>query len=487
MPTEEHIAHLLRRFGLGAGRYELKRYAGKDYIGVVDALLNESKVDERFPVDLWEFAAQDDGKIETNSYIVAGWWALRLLMTRRPLQEKLTIFWHDHFALSAEKVYEAPTMTGYLEVLRQYGQGKFKDLLRETLKQGAMLTYLDGHTSNRVLPNENLARETLELFTLGEGNYSERDVKELSRALTGWSMHYLGLGLEEPYEVTAKRARDNRMALSNFCFVPALHDDGEKTILGRTARFTGDSAIEYIAGLPQTARYICTKLWHFYGSPNPNPQLVDKLVRVWMKTDGRISSVLREIALSKEFLSSSVIRQMPKSPADWTLAIYRSLDLTEILIALRGQPKGPLAPVRKELREAGGGLHYLMARQGLSLLYPPDVSGWQWGPAWISTDNTVRRIQTADALFWGGGEDRPMSMLVVTKLKTEDKVSDGVGIVKGLAQILDLDLSPDLLGPLALIADQAGGIKALSQPNSAAGLLAKVSKAMFAIPESQLC
>ncbi len=487
MTDRDKITHLLRRFGLGAGHYALSNYEKLGVAGTIESLLNDDQKPEGFDVDPWEFCSQDDKKIETNSYVLGGWWALRLLMTRRPLQEKLTIFWHDHFAINVEKVYEAPTVMDYLDTIRTKGRGKFRDLFKEMIPHPAMLTYLDGNTSSRVHPNENLARETLELFSMGEGNYTEKDIQELARALTGWTTHYLGLYMEEPYEVTRQKAIKARISINNFALVPALHDAGMKTILGKTGRFTGDEALDMIASHPQTANYICGKLWLFFAGTTATPTVLKRLTDTWKKTDGEIRSVLRAIMTAPEFFSSDVVMGLPKSPVDWVIGLYRSLDLFEALTALRGK-KGPdTQPIRKELREAGNGAHYLMAIQGQSLLYPPDVAGWNWGRAWISTDNLVRRLSNADVLFWGGGDSRPLTVHLASRMVRDFKVTDSAGIVKAFGEVFDLPFPPDAMSVLVGLVDKHGSVGAFRDKNQAANLFARLGKAAFAAPTSQLC
>lgn len=488
MDEIEKKAHLLRRFGLGSGHFAMKDVIAKTSAQVVDQMLNDQQIPEKFPVSFWEFAAQPDGKVESNSYVLGGWWALRMLMTQRPFQEKLTLFWHDHFAIQTEKVYEAPMVAGYLEVLRAKGRGKFRDLLKTVMKQGAMLMYLDGNISNRLHPNENLAREILELFTMGEGSgYTETDVKELSRALTGWTLHYMGLYTDEPYERTRDRAIKARMSINNFCFVPALHDNGQKTILGKSARFAGDNALDWICDQPQTARYICGKLWTWFAYPNPEPAVINALVEAWKKSDGDIRTVLATIVKRPEFWTDQAVSSMPKSPVDWYVSMYRSLNLAPILVALRGTPVSDLTPIRKELRDAGNGLHYLMGLQGQSLLNPPDVAGWEGGESWLTSDNFVRRVSSSDALFWGGGEERPMAVLVSNLIKAEFRPASAEDIASAFPKMFGLQVSDALRNTLSTTCEAAGGMKAFETKNGTANLFARLGRVAFAAPESQLC
>lgn len=487
MTELEKKAHLLRRFGLGAGHFELQRYKG-DTKSTLAALLNDDKADDGFAINPWQFLTQPDGKLETGSYHIGPWWALRMILTRTPMTEKLTLFWHDHFALEGDKVSEAPTILPYLETLRTKGRGKFKELLKAVITQGAMLLYLDGHISHKTRPNENLARETFELFTMGEGSgYTEKDIKELARALTGWSMHYMGSYLDEKYEATKKRADDARMALSNVCYVPALHDDGGKTILGKSGKFTAEQALDLIADHPKTAEYICGKLWTFFAHPDPSPSVLARLTATWKKTDGDIRSVLKAIAEQPEFWSEPCVRSMPKSPVDWTIANFRAMALRESLIAKHKAPVPDSTPIEKEIRDLANTAYYLMTQQGLQLLYPPNVAGWNWGTGWIGADTSAKRFKSGDGFFWTGGESRPYAVQTAAKLKSDFKVTDANSLVDGFLSIFDGTVSPDQRASLISVCDQRGGIKALDNKDQAAGLFAGMSRVLFAVPQYQLC
>lgn len=487
LTESQKVSHLLRRFGICAGRYERQKYEPLGVDKTLDALLNDDKADEGFPISPWEFAAQPLGLIDTGAYHLAGYWSLRMLLTKRPLEQKLSLFWHDHFAVDFEKVYEMPLMYGYLETIRTKGRGKFKDLLIGLFKQGAIYVYLDQHTSNRIHPNENFARELFELFTMGEGNYTEKDVLEAARALTGWSVHYLGTGLTYEYEKLRLMAAKSGMGLNNVCYVPAVHDEGQKTILGVTKNWSADDLLEHLANHPQTAKYICSKLWTYFAGNTPTEAVLTKLTGTWKRTDGDIRSVLKTIATTAEFWSPAVVRQRTKSPMDYTIGLYRSFDLAPIVLALRGTPKDEYQPIKKEVRDMAGGLYYLMSRQGMSLLLPPNVAGWDWGESWINSSNTVERLNLSNTIFWGGGPDRGLAVWMATKLKTDDKVSTPEQIVDGLADIFDAPLNDESRKALVEACVKHGGLKALDNKDQSANLFARLSRLMFAIPEFQLC
>lgn len=472
---------------MGAGRYERQKYEKLGSEKTLQALLDDDRVDEGFPISPWEFASQEGGTLDTNAYHLGLFWSLRMLLSKRPLEQKLSLFWHDHFAVDFEKVYEMPMLYGYLETIRTKGRGKFKDLLTSLFKQGSLYMFLDQHTSNRIHPNENFARELMELFTLGIGNYTEQDVLESARALTGWSLHYLGTGLNYNYEDLRMMAAKKGMGMNNTCYVPAIHDDGDKTILGVTKKWNADDLLEMLANHPTTAKYISEKLWVYFAGTTPTENVLAKLTQTWKRTDGDIKEILKAIAKMPEFWSDEVVRTRPKCPVDFNIALYRSFDIGSVVLALRGTPKDQYQPIAKPVRDVSGGLYYLMARQGMSLLRPPNVAGWDWGEAWINTTNTVERINMANALFYSGGPDRGIAVLLATKLKTEDKVTTPEGIVDGVADILDVPISTASRPALVEACGKFGGVKALDNKDQAANLFARLCKLMFAVPEFQLC
>ena len=220
MNEREKISHLLRRFGLGAGKYEVDQYAPLGVEGTIDRLINYEKVDEKFTVNPYEMTGYgEEGLLMLDPPRFAAWWSLRLLLTQRPLQERLTLFWHNHFAVSGDKVFYGPSILEYQQVLRRNASGNFRTLLHEVAKTPAMVFYLDTQMSVKGKPNENFAREVMELFTLGAGHYTEKDIQEAARAFTGWGIHYVDFGGQTPFEQIIDRcAREEKMAL-NFCDV----------------------------------------------------------------------------------------------------------------------------------------------------------------------------------------------------------------------------------------------------------------------------
>lgn len=488
MNDRERIAHLLRRFGFGAGKFDVDTYAKLGVDATIERLINYDQVDEKFPINPWEMTGYGtEGLIQFDPPKFASWWALRMLMTERPLQERLTLFWHNHFAVSAEKVADGANMLAYQEVLRKHANGNFRTLLKEISKTAAMVFYLDTHQSTMEHPNENFAREVMELFTLGIGNYSEKDVKEAARAFTGWSLHYSEIGGNTPYDKVAEAAaRKGRSPLA-FCDVPSLHDAGLKTVLGKTAKFSGDELLDHLCDQTACAKFITKKLasWFIEG-PIPST-LLDKLASVFVSSGMEIKPVLREIAASAEFWDAKQVRHRSKSPVDYYVTMFRQLGVQPILLQLRGEVKDVYQPMRAELKGSGDGLLFLMSREGFLLTYPPNVSGWNWGNAWITTSNMTNRLQLPQIIFQGDDKNRPIAVYIAQKLVADFKVTSADAIVDGLLEIFDGEIPVAKRAMLVKACTDAGGVGSLKAKESASNMIVAVMKLLVAAPEYQVC
>jgi len=487
MTEREQVAHLLRRFGLGAGKLELDEYAKLGRDGTLERLIEYEKVDEGFPVSPWEFAAEADGTLNVEPFRFASWWALRMVLTRRPLQERLTLFWHNHFAVSANKVFDGVSMLRYMQTLRSHAAGNFRTLLKAVSKEPAMLYFLDNAASTKDNPNENFSRELLELFTLGRGAYTEADVREAARAFTGWQIHFSGLGEETPFDQLVQRAARNGRSVFSFCIVPDNHDFANKTILGQTKNFDGDAVLDLLAGHEATATRIVTKLWEWFAYPNPPQSVVQRLTRVFLASNLEIKPVLREIARSNEFWSDACVLKRAKSPVDFTVSFLRQLGLGAIVLALRGAPRTPFTPIVKEVRGLGDGAAFLMNTQGLLLLFPPDVGGWAWGPAWITSANMLARIRHAQILFQGDDPNRPISQFLAQRIKQAGAAQTSERLVAELLALFDANVSADVRSALIAACEKAGGPPALDDKERASQLFVALGTTLFAAPEFQLC
>ena len=288
-----------------------------------------------------------------------GWWLQRMAHGPRPFQEKLVLFWHGHFATSTEKVREAYLMWRQNELFRRLATGNWLTMLIEVAKDPAMLLWLDQAQSRKSHPNENFAREVMELFALGEGHYTEKDITEAARALTGWS-----------YDRLAQR----------FVERPFDHDTGQKTVLGKNGDLDGEDVLEQIVAQPQAARFITAKLWNFFAGQPPSEKLNDALADVFRKNGNNFKPVFHTMFRCEDFYAPSLIRAQVKSPVQWLVGTVRMLE-TEL----------PAPQV----------CWALTRNLGQDLFAPPNVKGWDGGLTWITTNNLLARYNEAAVLVEG--------------------------------------------------------------------------------------
>ncbi len=293
------------------------------------------------------------------------WWMNRIILTPAPLLEKMTLFWHGHFATSAEKVRHAYTMWLQNETFRTYALGNFGNLLKAVSRDPAMLIWLDLAQSRKEEPNENFAREFLELFTLGEGHYTENDVKEAARAFTGYRVDEL------------KRT---------FRFVPQQCDEGEKTFLGQTGFFDGDDIINLVLAQPQCAQFIAEKIWRFFAYEDPDRGLVAALGAELRNVHYELKPFLQILFQSQEFYSPRAVNTQIKSPVQLVIEALLTLPLT--------QPDA-------------NGYQTIFRQLGQIPFEPPNVKGWEGGKAWINTATLTYRYKLARQLVNGFGSQRP--------------------------------------------------------------------------------
>jgi hypothetical protein len=311
--------------------------------------------------------------LETNR--VAYWWANRMVASQRPLQEKMALFWHGHFASNEAKVRDYRKLLGQLDLFQNKGMGNFKDLTIAVAQDPAMLTFLDAGVNVKGASNENFAREIMELFTMGVGNYTEKDIREAARAFTGWN--YVDL---------------------KFVVNKDQHDDGEKTFLGKTGRFDGVDVINIIMDRPVTADYIAGKIYRFFVREELSPEFRTQLGSVLRQNNYEITPLLEKIFLSRDFYSAASVGTRIKGPVELAVNTYRKL-------GLKSMPGVP------DFNVVTGAL-------GQQLFSPPTVAGWAGGQSWITPGLLLERANFArDILFpdisflppdryTGGGEIR---------------------------------------------------------------------------------
>jgi len=340
-------AHLLRRAGFGGSQAEVARLASLGVDGAVDALLHPVEPD----VDLAVYPDSSelyDIHLRIKNQAAQMWWLNWMLQTRRPLVEKMALFWHGHFAtsLNSAKV-TAPQIVQQINLFRSEGLGNFRSLLRAVTYDPAMLVWLDNRKNVAAHPNENYARELMELFTLGLGNYSEDDVKNAARALTG---------------ITLSAGR--------VAFRPALHDQGQKTFLGHTGNFGPDDIVDIVVTQPVHPRFLCRKLLEFFVYSDPEPELVEQLASVYATSGFEIGRTVGAIIRSNVFFSPRAYRALTKSPIEFVIGLQRYMQF----------PQVPLDTLT------------WLARMGQIPLAPKTVKGWDGGPTWINTTTMLARM-----------------------------------------------------------------------------------------------
>jgi uncharacterized protein (DUF1800 family) len=393
-------AHLLRRAGFGGSPDQIKVFHSLGREKAVDALLNPEEPVDAFPLPEWadhetaaeemreramevremrertrdmapeqadrarrQFNQQRQRETRLRSIEAQAWWFKRMLKTKAPLREKMVLFWHDHFATSFQKVRQPVLLIRQNELFRRHATGSFKDLTHEIVKDPAMMLYLDTQNSKKGKPNENFAREVMELFTLGEGNYTEQDIKEAARAFTGYQIN----------RGTGTVTRNRRQA-----------DNGEKTIFSRKGSYDGDDVIDLIFEQSAASRLIPTKLWEYFVAEGPPQDGVDALAKSFKDAGFRIEPLLREIFLSKAFYSEAVMRDQIKSPIQYLVQMLKELELSEA-------PNAYILSAQQQL--------------GQVLFMPPNVAGWDWGKAWINTNTLLSRYNVAGFITKGSQEN----------------------------------------------------------------------------------
>ena len=292
-------------------------------------------------------------------------WLYRMIFTPFPLRERMTLFWHNHFATSNAKVNSTVLMQRQNDLLRENALGNFSPMLKAMARDAAMLQWLDCTANRKAHPNENYAREVMELFSLGRGNYTEKDVQEAARSFTGTFVQ------NDKYKA-----------------VPAQHDDGEKTVLGKKGRFTGDDIGGILLEQKACAEFLAKKLFRQFVSEVdvPSNELIAPLAESLRKADYDIKVPVAMILRSQLFHDRAMRRKRVKSPVDFTVGMIRSLEILKPTVSADA------------LAEATG-------RMGQAVFAPPSVAGWEEGPSWINTTTTLARSNFVLALL---GKDGPL-------------------------------------------------------------------------------
>jgi hypothetical protein len=278
-------------------------------------------------------------RLETHR--VNYWWANRMLASERPLEEKMALFWHGHFATTEDKVRDYRKLLGQNNLFRNEGTGNFRDLLIGVSQDPAMLAFLDAGVNVKGSPNENFAREIMELFTMGVGNYSENDIREAARAFTGWN--YVDL---------------------DFVITPGKHDDTSKVVFNQKGNFDGIEVIDIILAQPVTSEYIAAKIYRYFVNENISPEVKSQLGKLLRKNNYEIAPLLYTMFMSRDFYSPASVATRMKPPVELVISTYKKMDLTEV----PGVPD----------------FNSVTTSLGQKLLFPPTVAGWAQGKSWIT-------------------------------------------------------------------------------------------------------
>lgn len=378
--TEKEISHLMRRIGFGGSKEEIDQLTNKSYDDAVDFLMDNSD-ENPVPTDLlrrYQIDLSDVRSVNSSG----AFWMYRLAHSKFPFDDKIALFWHRVFATGQNKLIQGKVMTTQIDMFKKHGLGSFENLLIELSKDPAMIMWLDNQDNHKDNINENYGREILELFSMGVGNYSEEDIKECSRAFTGWTVENM------PYMAIKMRnntARPFGYVAWQFKFDQNDHDFGEKEFLGEKGNFNGEDIIKIICKQKATAKYLARHIYHFFIKDElPVPQwpheepvdsdAVNFIMDSYFKNNYNIKETLRDLFKSKYFRDESIYYKRIKSPAELVVNSVR----------LSGGFEIPSEEVYKATISSG-----LM---GQPLLNPTSVEGWQGGEEWINTGSVIERI-----------------------------------------------------------------------------------------------
>jgi len=417
MAYQDEIAlmgHLMRRAGFGAGRDELEARVATGYEATVEELLHP---ETQTPVDAYSLMRYQPAALLPGGQPPMGNvnWMFYLVNTKRPLEEKIALFWHHVFATGNAKVDNYDQLLEQIKLFRDMGMGNYRDLMVELARNPSMIFWLDNNENHGNAVNENWGRELLELFSMGVGNYTEKDVREASRAFTGWT-----------FETKIPRLPYGRFPWK-FEYRPEDHDDGEKEFLGHRGRFNGEDIINIVVQQPACARFVARHLYNFFVADEPqvpawsieaprDPQAIDILANTFRQSNYDIRSVLR-VMFNSDFFKNARFQHM-KSPAEVVVGTLRLVGNYEIP------------------RPGYGELSMQPSYMGQDLLNPPSVEGWHTGKEWINSGSLMARINFVAELI--GDPSLPGVRAIINRLKAKGTLTP--------EQLVDGCL--DILGPV---------------------------------------
>jgi len=437
-------AHLFRRAGFGATTAEIDAAVRDGYTATIAQLFNPNhgaaasaaRADNTAP-DKFESQMATLGSTMMaagNPQALSSWWLFRMLFTPDQLLEKTTLFWHGHFATSAAKVDDARLMMQHNELLRSHALGKFEPFVQAISRDPAMLLWLDAASNRKIRPNENYARELMELFCLGVGHYTEDDIKQVARAFTGWEV-----------------VRDE------FRFNKYQHDEGSKSFLGKTGNFNGDDAVKIVLEQPAAPRFIAAKLVKFFVAEEPalSAEVVEPLAKQLRENGFDVKPVIHRMLSSNVFFSGHAVGRMIKSPVSLAIGMLRALE------------------ARTNMNSVAQRLQQL----GQAVFYPPNVKGWDAGRTWINSSTLLGRANLVRSIV--DMKESVFAGATLGDLAEKHGKKSAESIVDWLLSLLvAVDLPREVRERLIKVAETNG---------DRSRTIANVVHAVGALPEFQLC
>jgi len=380
---------LLTRTSFSASAAQVQEFSQLSRAQAVDRLLSSAQTqaqstppelsseDRRLiPGGMRQFSEEEKKVIvrqgREQGVALRAWWIKEMLTTTSPFTEKMTLFWHNHFTSSLQKVKSPQLMYRQNLLLHRNALGNFGEMLHAIAHDPAMILYLDNVSNRKGKPNENFAREVMELFTLGEGHYTEQDIRDAARAFTGWGIDH---------------------ETGDFRFHRMVHDDGSKSVLGETGNLSGDDVLDILLARPETAEFVTRKLWREFISPEPDEAEVRRLAQVFRANHYELKPLMFALLTSDAFYAPQYRATLTKSPVDLMVGTLRQFNL---------------APADTRT------LAFAAQQMGQDLFNPPNVKGWSGGEAWINSSTLLLRKQALEKILRGidsgrnDGNDIPM-------------------------------------------------------------------------------
>ncbi|MEZ6095939.1 MAG: DUF1800 domain-containing protein [Pirellulaceae bacterium] len=422
------VAHLVRRTGFGVTLSELDQIVSGGFDQAIENLIRCEGAEE---YDLQMAGMERTLASQQEPAALASWWLLRMINSPTPFLEKLTFFWHGHFATGAEKVASSKAMLDQNRLLRTHAKGNFRSLVQGISRDVAMLIYLDSTENRKTRPNENYARELMELFCLGTGNYTERDIKELARCFTGWEVRH-----------------------NQFSFNQYQHDVGTKWFLEHSGNFGGEEAVNIVVDQPATSRFIARKLIRFYCTDEEvEESVVEPLAECLRNSDFEIEPALQMLFKSRFFWSNEVVGRKVRSPVELAVGLIRLLGT-----------QTNMNDLREQLRSLGQ-----------LPLYPPNVKGWEGGRRWVNASTFVERINLVQRLVTDSAGSPEAAALVNGLVGREGEAGFWKAFVDVIFSVEPPDDSKELLSEM------------ISTPGTRQQRLETVFTYAASLPEFHLC